>query len=73
MTIELTPSQERVIREELQRGRFATPGEVIETALAAWKAQERQTDLRLRAQADLEARLALLEERVRAMEMKKQQ
>jgi Arc/MetJ-type ribon-helix-helix transcriptional regulator len=71
MTVELTSEQARIIREELRRGRFATPGEVIESALAAWAAQERQTDLRLRATPDLDKRLALLEERVRAMEMKK--
>lgn len=71
MTIELTPEQARIIREELLRGRFTTPGEVIECALTAWVALERQTDLRLRATPDLDKRLALLEERVRAMETKK--
>ena len=73
MTIERTPAQARIVREELLRGRFATPGEVIESALAAWTAQEQQTDLRLRSLPNLDERLSLLEERVREIEMKKRQ
>ena len=70
MTVELTPTQARIVREELLRGRFATPSDVIERALAAWTNQDRQTELRLRALPDINERLSLLEQRVRLLEMK---
>jgi Arc/MetJ-type ribon-helix-helix transcriptional regulator len=34
MTIELKPEQERIIREEIQSGRFRSPDEVLDYALA---------------------------------------
>jgi hypothetical protein len=35
MTIEINPDQERLIREEMQRGRFQSPEDVVEYALIA--------------------------------------
>jgi Arc/MetJ-type ribon-helix-helix transcriptional regulator len=35
MTIHLKPEQERIIREEIQRGHFRSPDEVLDRALAA--------------------------------------
>jgi len=35
MTIQLKPEQERIIQEEIQRGRFRSPDEVLDHALAA--------------------------------------
>ena len=35
MTIKLNPEQERMIREEIRRGRFRSPEEVLKHALAS--------------------------------------
>jgi Arc/MetJ-type ribon-helix-helix transcriptional regulator len=35
MTIPLKPEQERIIQEEIQEGRFHSPDEVLDHALAA--------------------------------------
>lgn len=35
MTIQLNPEQERMIQEEIRRGHFHSPGEVVDYALAA--------------------------------------
>lgn len=35
MTIELKPEQERIIREEIQKGHFRSPEEIVDYALAA--------------------------------------
>ncbi len=42
MTIELTPEQERIIQEEIQRGHFHSPDDVLEHALAALREKTRQ-------------------------------
>ena len=40
MTIELKPEQERIIQEEIEGGRFRSPDEVVDHALAALKEKE---------------------------------
>ena len=35
MTIKLKPQQERIVQEEIQNGRFRSPEEVLDHALAA--------------------------------------
>ena len=42
MTIELKPEQERIIQEEIQNGRFHSPDEVLDYALAAFREKNRQ-------------------------------
>ena len=42
MTIELKPEQERIILEEIRNGRFHTPDEVLDHALAALQERQRQ-------------------------------
>ena len=37
MTIKLKPEQERIIQAEIETGRFRSPGEVLDHALAALK------------------------------------
>jgi Arc/MetJ-type ribon-helix-helix transcriptional regulator len=41
MTIEINPDQERIIREEMERGRFQSPEDVVEYALSALRESER--------------------------------
>ena len=41
MNVRLTPHSEQLLREELARGRFRTPEEVIERALESLSDQER--------------------------------
>lgn len=41
MNVRLTPHSEELLREELARGRFHTPEEVIERALESLSEQER--------------------------------
>ena len=41
MNVRLTPHSEELLREELARGRFHTPEEVIERALESLSDQER--------------------------------
>ena len=40
MTIEINPDQEQIIREEMERGRFHSPEDVVEYALAALRQSE---------------------------------
>jgi Arc/MetJ-type ribon-helix-helix transcriptional regulator len=40
MTIQLKPEQERIIQEEIERGRFRSPDEVLDHALAALREKE---------------------------------
>lgn len=42
MTIKLKPEQERIIQEEIQKGRFLSPEEVLDHALAALREKEHQ-------------------------------
>jgi Arc/MetJ-type ribon-helix-helix transcriptional regulator len=40
MTIEINPDQERIIREEMECGRFQSPEDVLEYALTALRKSE---------------------------------
>jgi Arc/MetJ-type ribon-helix-helix transcriptional regulator len=40
MTVEINPEQERIIREEMERGRFQSPEDVIEYALTTLRESE---------------------------------
>jgi Arc/MetJ-type ribon-helix-helix transcriptional regulator len=42
VTIELNPEQERIIQEAIQNGRFHSPDEVLDHALAALRKENRQ-------------------------------
>lgn len=42
MTINLKPEQERIIQEQIRTGRFCSPEEVLDHALAALQEKERR-------------------------------
>jgi hypothetical protein len=43
MSVNLTPEQERMVRDELEAGHFRTPEEVIDEALQALRERERSS------------------------------
>ncbi|HZO54242.1 MAG TPA: hypothetical protein VFB63_16130 [Bryobacteraceae bacterium] len=45
MTITLKPEQERIIQEHIDRGRYETPAEVLDDALAALQTVESKRKL----------------------------
>ena len=45
MTINVRPEQERIIQAEIERGRFRTPDEVLDHALAALQREEEQHEM----------------------------
>jgi Arc/MetJ-type ribon-helix-helix transcriptional regulator len=46
MTIQLTPDQERIIREEVQSGKFVSAHEVLDHALAALREKKENAYVR---------------------------
>jgi len=40
MTVELSPKMEALIRERIESGAFATPEEVVESALESWNHED---------------------------------